>query len=355
MTRLRRLVRGLLGAPLWLVMASAAGGCLPVRYVTQAAAGQAEILDARQDIDALVREGWLDSRTRALLSRVHTIKSFGEAHGLARTSNYESYVDLHRDAVVWVVSASEPLAFRSRSWSFPITGSITYLGWFHRQDAEAFAGELRREQLDVDLRGASAYSTLGWFADPVLSTMLYPGDEALGELADVILHESLHASFFVSGQSVLNESVASFVGNRLALEYLDQTKGACSKEKLAYVRTEREAAARAHAMRHTFQALSSLYASSLPAAQKLERKRALVEHVQGRLGTRRPINNASLLQYETYGSGEAELDALFRTCDRSWPRFFALLRARRGELGSAEPHADPAVLLQPLLRAGCPR
>ncbi|RYZ66670.1 MAG: hypothetical protein EOP08_04450, partial [Proteobacteria bacterium] len=251
-------------------------GCTPLRYVTQAAAGQAELLDGKRDIDEILREGGQDPRTRRLLSRVPGIKAFGERHGLRHTRNYETFVDLHRDAVVWVVSASAPLEFRSVAWKFPVTGSITYLGWFHRPEADTFAEGLRKKGLDVDVRGASAYSTLGWFDDPVLSSMLWPGDEALGELADVILHESLHATYFVPGQSILNESVANFVGNSLAVEYLDQVAGSCANEKTSYLKIEAEAGARSRAMKAAFFELRTLYASAAPDAVKLQKKAGIL-------------------------------------------------------------------------------
>ena len=85
------------------------------------------------------------------------------------------YGDVDRSAVVWVVSASDPLSFQPRTWTFPVVGSVPYLGWFNRDDARAFADELKGQGYDVDLRGADAYSTLGWFEDPILSTMVGEG------------------------------------------------------------------------------------------------------------------------------------------------------------------------------------
>lgn len=334
-------------------------GCMPLRYVTQAAAGQAELLDGKRDLDDIVRSGDFDARTRALLSRVPAMKAFGERHGLKATKSYGTYVNLNRSAVVWVVSASEPLAFRSKTWRFPVTGSITYLGWFRKNEADAFARELRAQPAstgdhwDVDVRSASAYSTLGWFDDPVLSTMIYPGDEALGELADVILHESLHATYFVPGQSILNESVAAFVGNHLAETFLDETTGPCSREKRSYVAIEKNAEVRARAMKAAFFELKTLYGSSLPAPQKRATKAGILQRLRSQTHIARAINNATLIQYETYGSGDAELAQLLGTCGGSWPRFLRTLESWRPQLRGASEHEDPAVLLRPLLPRGC--
>lgn len=345
-----------------ILVCLAASSCTPLRYVTQAAAGQAELLDGQRDIDDIVRSGDFDARIRALLARVPAMKAYGERHGLEATKSYGTYVNLNRSAVVWVVSASDPLAFRSKTWSFPITGSITYLGWFRKNEADAFARELRAqpapssptgEHWDVDVRSASAYSTLGWFDDPVLSTMIYPGNEALGELADVILHESLHATYFIPGQSILNESVAAFVGNHLAESFLDETTGRCSREKRSYVAIEKKAAERARAMKAAYFALKDLYASPAPDAQKRATKTEIMHRLRAQTRIEREINNATLIQYETYGSGDAELRQLLGTCGGSWPRFLRTLESWRSQFRAAPKHADPAVLLRPLLARGC--
>ncbi len=337
------------------MLAFTLAGCAPLRYVTQAAAGQAELLDRQRPIDDLVRGGHLAPRTRALLSRVDAIKAFGERHGLRATSSYASYVSVERPAVVWVVSACEPLDFRSKVWSFPVTGSITYLGWFREAEAKAFAAELRAEGWDVDLRGASAYSTLGWFDDPVLSTMLVPGDAGLGELADVILHESLHATYFIKSQSALNESLASFVGNRLAGAYLDEALGPGSREKRAYVALEQRAAARGAEMRAAYERLERVYASPVAPAVKLAEKARVLSALRDGSRAEGGINNATLIQYQTYGAGEPELARLFAACGEDWGRFFRVLDRARPAFGAAPPHAEPDQLLAPLLRQGCPR
>src|SRR5205814_2292022 len=97
---------------------------------------------------------------------------------------------------VWVVSACEPLRFHSKEWGFLFVGSFPYLGWFDLENARRFRDELRAEGWDADLRGAAAYSTLGYFRDAVLSSMIPEGDEALGELVNVVLHESVHATLY---------------------------------------------------------------------------------------------------------------------------------------------------------------
>src|SRR5690606_29365400 len=143
--------------------------------------------------------------------------------------------------------------FRPMTWRFPIVGSITYTGWFDRDEARAYADGIARRGWDVDVRPSGAYSTLGWFDDPILSTMISSGPDALGGLADVVLHETLHATFFVPGQSTLNESVASFVGDELALRYLDETAGPDSPERAEFVAGRERAERRGQRMREAYE------------------------------------------------------------------------------------------------------
>ncbi|MBI2712508.1 MAG: aminopeptidase, partial [Bdellovibrio sp.] len=167
-----------------------------VRYLAQASYGQFVLLNRARPIAEVLQDERTPLRVRNLLKEIDPVKSFGEAQGLRPTHNYTEYVKLDRDAAVWVVSACEKLKFESKEWNFPIAGAFPYLGWFDLQTAQEFAEELRKEGWDVDLRGAQAYSTLGWFRDSVLSTMIPPGEGALSSLVNVVLHESVHATLY---------------------------------------------------------------------------------------------------------------------------------------------------------------
>lgn len=336
-----------------LFFALVASGCTSARYVTQAAAGQEQLNGRGVSIEEIVSEGRLDKRTRALLAHVPRIKAFGERLGLRKTRNYERYIRLGRPAVVWVVSASEPLRFRPRTWSFPIVGSITYTGWFDRHEARSYAAELEREGWDVDVRPSQAYSTLGWFDDPILSTMLEDGPEALGELADVVLHETLHATFFVPGQSTLNESMASFVGDTLAVQYLDETLGEGSAEKESFLELRRRGEQRGRLMRGAYEELAALYASTVPRETKLTEKKRIIDHLRHELAIKRPLSNASFIQYKTYGSGKEEMAQLWELCGRSLPRMLGALERVRVLARTARPHTDPGALLRPVIAGGC--
>ena len=328
-------------------------GCSTAGYLAQAGFGQLDLLEARRDIDDVVRDRRTSPRLKALLGRVEEIKRFGEKQGLTPTSNYGTYAALDRPVAVWVVTAAEPLRFRNRTWSFPIVGSVPYLGFFDRDDARDLARDLRGAGWDVDLRGASAYSTLGWFADPVLSTMIADGDEALGELADVVLHESFHATLYVKGQSLFNESAADFVGDRLAAAYLDEGPGPASPEKMAFLAAQDGHAARGKTMRVAYVKLEALYAGTRPRAEKLAEKARILAELAREVHARRPITNATLGQFDTYDAGRDDLAVLLAACGGSFPRFVGALRGL-GPASFREPQQrDLAAVLAPLTRAGC--
>lgn len=338
-----------------LLAGLASSGCTSVFYVVQAAQGQVELGYLARPIDEVVTDKAVPERTRSLLSRVASMKRFGEKHGLTPTSNYSEYVQLDRPAVVWVVSACEPLRFQSKVWSFPIAGQVPYLGWFDWWDADSFAADLREDGWDVHLRPAGAYSTLGWFEDPVLSSMIDEGEGTLGDLTNVVLHESVHATLYLPGQSLLNESLADFVADRLTPRYLDAELGAQSPERLAWEADQKNSARRRELMQRAYSRLERLYASAAPDAAKLAEKARVLVELRREMGVSREINNATLAQFKTYSSGEAELLALLDACGGDFPRFFAQLR---GLSADSFTNATPGRVLAEvarLARNGCGR
>jgi predicted aminopeptidase len=303
----------------------ALSGCTSFRYLVQAGYGQRDIALRTRALSDVIDDPRTPPRTRDLLERVPEIKRFAERHGLTPTKSYDSYAYLPRSAAVWVVTGCEPLSFRTKSWTFPIVGSVPYLGWFSRADADAFARDLANRGWDVDVRGAAAYSTLGWFNDPILSTMIEDGDGALGELANTVLHESTHATVYVPGQSGFNESVASFVADGLTRVYLDETEGERSATKQAYVDEEAAGEASAEAMHEAYVALEALYASKKSDAEKLAEKRVRLRELEGKIRAARPVTNATLADFKAYNTGKAELSQLLALASGDWRRLVARL------------------------------
>ena len=297
-----------------LVILLSATGCLTLHAALQAAEGQFELLAARKPIAEVIQSPRTPRRLRALLSEIPRIKRFGEANGLRPTASYQDYVQLRRPSAVYVVSACEPLRFRSKTWSFPIAGDFPYLGWFNLRSAQDYAKDLEDDGWDVDVRGAPAYSTLGWFHDPVLSSMIPQGPEALGALVDVVLHESVHATLHLEGQAPFNESLASFVAAALTPRYFAQTHGAGSTQLGAWRLAEERFAAAALELGTAREVLDKLYSSSLSDGEKRARKALVLDDLRARLHTRRRLTNATLAQHRTYSSGREGFARVLKAC-----------------------------------------
>jgi predicted aminopeptidase len=293
----------------------ATSGCFTARYLGQAAGGQLSMIAHSKPLSSVVADPRSPPELQKLLGLVPEMKAYGESMGLAPTENYARYTDLHRGAAVWVVQACHPLRFEPKRWSFPIAGTVPYLGFFDETTAQEYARQIAQtEQLDTDVRGASAYSTLGWFKDPVLSTMISDGPDALGWLAATVLHESVHATLYVPGQSSFDESLASFVGDKLALQWLARRFGASSRELRSYSTAAARGVARVARLHQAYEDLDAVYRSELPEAQKRARKAELIAALKAELNTRRELNNATLFGFRTYDTGGPAFERLLERC-----------------------------------------
>jgi predicted aminopeptidase len=309
-----------------VALALITSGCQQACYIAQAAYGQDDIAWRARPIEEVIADSGTKERTRQLLSIIDDVKGYGEAHGMAPTSNYKEYVELPRSSAVYVVSAAPPLALQSLTWWFPIVGSVPYLGFFNQEEAELVARDLAKDGWDVDLRGASAYSTLGWFDDPILSTMVRPRDSVVGSLVNVVLHESVHATHYVSGQTYFNESLANFVAGELTKPYLIERLQLDRWQLLAYEQGKLKGDRRARRMHETYKTLKAIYESDLPDAEKLRQKAVITEALRAELGFWRPITNATLAQSRQYHGANDIFDRVFAHCGRSWPRFWSVVR-----------------------------
>ena len=305
-------------------------GCSSLYYFYQAGRGQLKLLNRAIPVEEVLKDPRTDPDLANLLSKIPEIKAYGEAQGLKATSNYRDYVKLDEDAVVYVVTVSDPLAFKPKIFSFPLVGSFNYLGWFHAKDAREFAEQFSKEGYDVDVRGAGAYSTLGWFRDPLLSSMI-PAEkgkispEAYPELVNVFLHESVHATLYISNQSTFNEGLAMFVAGVLTERYFHSKDLLQSEAYRRYQSQEARSEKIRVRLSQAYQDLKLIYESSEEADQKRIEKEAYLTRLQAELGFRRKITNATLIQFQTYHSSEADFKLLFQKSQESVPSFLALL------------------------------
>ena len=191
-------------------------------YLSRAGWEEAKILARRQEIVRLVNDPSIDTVTRARLRLVLEARGFAEDSVKLRTGDsFTTFTRLERDTLVLVLSGAERDKLEAHTWWFPIVGRVPYKGFFDFAAAHDAARELEREGLDTWLRPASAFSTLGWFNDPLLSTTLRL--DSLN-LVNTVIHEVTHNTFYRPGEAVFNESFANFVGARGAAWFF-RTRG----------------------------------------------------------------------------------------------------------------------------------
>jgi len=186
------------------------GGCEALGYYTQAASGHLELMRSRQSMASILDDPATEADLKARLALVEDLLEFAEDElGLPAEGQYRHYVALDRDAVVYNVMAAPRYDLAPLLWCFPIAGCVAYRGYFEQSKAQAKAAELAAEGFDVHVGGAAAYSTLGWFSDPLLSSFLWRDEAALAEL---LFHELAHVRVYLPGDTAFNESYATFVG-----------------------------------------------------------------------------------------------------------------------------------------------
>jgi hypothetical protein len=203
---MRRALRLLLPA---LLLALLLPACSSLGYYGQAVNGQLQLLARRQPIDSLLEAESTPADLRARLALVRQLLDFAAQElALPVHDQYRSYVELDRPFVVWNVFATPEFSMQPKTWCFPVAGCVAYRGWFSEARARADARRLREAGFDVFVGGVAAYSTLGWFSDPVLSTVLYREDH---RLAMLLFHELAHQVAYTRDDSVFNESFATAV------------------------------------------------------------------------------------------------------------------------------------------------
>lgn len=251
------------------VLSLALAGC----YVLQQGVGQIKLLAARRPVEDVLADPSTSPEARERLLLIQEARKWGESElGLAHTDSYETYVDLHGKPVSWLVTACPPDSMSPKTWWFPIVGTVPYLGFFDIEDAREKRDELKAEGYDVNVRPVPAYSTLGWFSDPVFSTFVeWPEHVAIG----TVLHETTHATVWIKGGAPINEALAEIVGDAGARRFLAEKRGA-DWPGLAEIDRSQEESAKFHAFAMELNtALKFAYALPLPRREKLAMKDAL--------------------------------------------------------------------------------
>lgn len=319
------------------VAAAGLAGCGTLGYYSQAAQGQLALLTESRPIDDVIADPATTAQLKARLASARQIRAYAVAQlALPDNQSYRNYTALSRPYVVWNVVATPALSLKPLQWCFPVAGCVNYRGYYGKDNASAYANELRQAGFDVQVGGVSAYSTLGYFNDPLISTFIHYPD---AELARLIFHELSHQVVYVAGDSRFNESFASAVEEAGVEQWLQQFGNAAMRENYArYTARRQDFLQLLLACRS---ALAANYRSSAPDAAKLAEKARLFARLQsdyavlkvqwgGYAGYDRffaePLSNAHLAAVATYNDLVPAFRALLRR-EGSFPAFYAAARA----------------------------
>jgi predicted aminopeptidase len=302
---------------------------------------------------------------RRFVELVQDIRRFAmEELGLAMSKNYTRYVQLDRNYLAAVVSASARDSFTRHEWHYPVVGIMPYKGFFNVEDARGERAKLEKKGLDVWVRGVDAFSTLGWFRDPLYS---YMRDYSAHRLADLIIHEQFHATVFIKGHVQFNEEFAEFVGSEGARLYMESRYGADSEEYRAMFAGEDDNRAYVAFIRELAAELESLYASGADREEKLREKERIIGAAKERFDaeyesrftsdnyrgfSELPVNNAYLELYRLYYAEDNFFADLYERSGRNLPAFIAAAKTI-GKKG--DPRAQLAQALTASTRSESPR
>jgi predicted aminopeptidase len=294
--------------------------------------GQLDLLRRARPIEEVIADPETPPRTRVLLGEIEGIREFAGRRGLRTGKNYRTYVEVAPEATVWFVGAADPLSFRPRRWCVPIAGCFTGLGWFEYEDAIEHRDQLLRAGYDAMARPAGAYSTGGWFHDPITSSMLDDGKDAFAELANVVLHESVHATVFIADQPYFNEGLAEYVGDALTDEWLAERFGPDAPELASWDDLQAWRRTRMARLFATYQELDELYKSEKSKADKLKAKAAIIDKLVADLGLWTRPNNASLVEMRVYKASYEAFARVHAACGHDIRRMMTLA----GKLGRGD-------------------
>jgi predicted aminopeptidase len=315
------------------------GGCSTTSYLLQAASGEYHVMHTREPIDRVIEDPHTAPELRARLLLVRAARAFAsDSLGLPENKSYTTYADIERPYVVWNVVATPEFSVTPHHWCFPVAGCVAYRGYFHEQAARKFAAGLRRQGYDVAIDGVPAYSTLGKFSDPVLSSMLRYDDD---EVVATIFHELAHQLLYVKDDSAFNEAFATTVEDAGLERWLvhEGTPGRIE----AYRAEEAREAAFVKLLADTRTQLAQLYASKEPPAAMRARKQevfAALEQQIRALEQREDLsgtlyeewigdglNNARLASVATYYDCVPGFKRLLASEDNDLEGFYAAARS----------------------------
>lgn len=327
-------------ATMWLA------ACETVAFYSQATHGQLSLLLKREPITELLADPEQARALKEKLRYLQAARAFASRElALPDNDSYTQYADLKRSHVVWNVVAAPRYSVKPKKHCFPVAGCVTYRGYFAKDDAQAYAKKLEVEGLDVSLGGVSAYSTLGWFADPILNTML---KRPLPDLAGLLFHELAHQQFYKKGDTTFNESFATTVEREGLHRWLASRGEADLLEDVLARRARRDAVVElildhrnklgeAYAAVREKKLDAEVEEKTLQVAKKtgFDALRTAYADLQAKGGgtkgfdrwIQRDLNNASLALFADYNTRVVEFNELLAGMDGDWQAFYLAVEA----------------------------
>ncbi len=309
-------------------------GCGNLAYYAQSMDGHLSLMSASRPVDKLLDDPSAPTAAKEQLAQARDIRQFAiDELALPDNRSYRKYVDTGRPFVTWAVFAAPELSLQMRTWCFPVVGCVPYRGYFSEQAADRFADGIRRQGDDIYVTGVPAYSTLGFFADPLLNTMFGRGETYL---AATVFHELAHQVVYVPGDAVFNESFASTVEETGVEKWLRQRGDTATLARYhAGLRIDAEFVALVASAREE---LNTVYTSDASDAQKRAEKEAVIADLRIRYRRMRdgpwkgfngydrwfegPINNAKLAPIAVYSDLVPAFRRLLALCDDDYALFY---------------------------------
>jgi len=314
-----------------------------ISYGLMQAKGQMAILLNAKPIKAVLEDKNFPDSLKSKLLLVQEIKKFAiDSLGLAYSGSYEKFYDQQGKPILWTITACEPYSLTAKEWVFPFVGNFSYKGFFDEDKLKKEEEVLRKQGWDTEIDEVSAWSTLGYFDDPILSSMLMRSE---GSLANLIIHELTHGTLFIADDLTYNENLANFVGHQGAILFLKYKYGENSSQLARYLAQHHDKEKLNAFLLTATQKLDSLYRSldkSMSADLKQHYKKEMIKHIITALDTISfqsniyknyfkdyTPNNAFFLGFLTYNEQQAIFEQEFKNqFDSEFKKYFAYLKKK---------------------------
>jgi len=307
--------------------------CSSFGYYMDLMSGHSELLEQKKPISEILANKETESKLRQLLETSQKIRDFAskELH-LPENDSYRTYADIRRPYAVWNVVAAKEFSIEAKKWCFLFVGCLSYRGYFSKEDASTYANELKKEGYDIYVAGAKAYSTLGWFDDPLLNTMMYKSE---ARRAGIIFHELAHQVVYIDDDSAFNEAFATTVEQEGIRRWMAK-KGKSKQYDQYRVNKKRDAQLNA-LLRETREKLKQLYKTKISEKEKRQEKKLIFSLMQKKYQRLKKswgdytvydkwmsqeLNNAHLLLIATYYNLVPAFKAMLKKENNNLKKFY---------------------------------